>query len=162
MKLSANKKKFIVLTSMVLLLVVAGTLNFLLNSKLKDPAGGELETTFFAQHRTLRESSRAEQISLLDAIINSETSTAEAITNAENEKLTLCKIMEKELVLESLVKAQGFDDVIVTMGTTNCNIVVHKENMLATDADVIYDIITRETDYTSLNIVVTPVATENL
>lgn len=158
MKLSTNKKKIIVLTSMVLLLVVAGTLNFVLNTTLKknDPSGGTITTTFFSQQRTMRETSRTEQMTWLDSIIKSDKSTKEAIAAAENEKLTLSKMIEKERVLETLVKSKGFEEAVVTLTADKISVIVQKPGMTEADAATILDVILEQTTYVATQIAVIP------
>lgn len=158
MKLSANKKKIIVLCSMVALLIVAGTLNVLLNLKspAKDPEGGNTVTTFFTSHRSDREARRAEQMAYLDSIITNTASTKEAIAAAEAEKLELCTNMEKELMLEGLIKAKGYDDAVVIMSKDNVNVVIKKDEFNLDDAAKVLGIITSETTYLPTQVVLVP------
>ena len=132
-KLSANAKKVIVLCSMVALLIVKGTLNFVLNDKIVQSGndGNTVTTaeTFFTSCRAERETARAEEIALLDAILSSDTSTEELIASANEKKLELIDVIERELVLEGLVKAQGFEDAVVTMSEDNINVVVSQSEL---------------------------------
>ena len=145
--LKANKKKIIVVCSMVALLVATGCLNYFLNAKTDQstPVGDTNEpqatTTFFATYRTDRESTRAQEIAYLDEIIASATSSETAIQDAENQKLNITSSMEKELVVEGLIKAKGFQDCIVTMSTDNVNVVVMDEDLSLEDAAQILNII---------------------
>ena len=159
--LSANAKKVIVLCSMVALLVLTGVLNFVLNGDLlsKDnptTVGGDAVTTFFSDYRTNRETARAEEMSYLDAIISSEDSSAEAKTTAEELKQELLGNIEAELVIESLIKAKGFEDAIVTMSTENINIIVDQPELEAAQVSQILGIILEETDYAATQVVVVP------
>ena len=159
--LSANAKKVIVLCSMVALLVLTGVLNFVLNGDLlseDDPTtvGGDAVTTFFSDYRTNRETARAEEMSYLDAIISSEDSSAEAKTTAEEMKQELLGNIEAELVIESLIKAKGFEDAIVTMSTENINIIVDQPELEAAQVSQILGIILEETDYAATQVVVVP------
>ena len=159
--LSANAKKVIVLCSMVALLVLTGVLNFVLNGDLlsnDDPTtvGGDAVTTFFSDYRTNRETARAEEMSYLDAIISSEDSSAEAKTTAEEMKQELLGNIEAELVIESLIKAKGFEDTIVTMSTENINIIVDQPELEAAQVSQILGIILEETDYAATQVVVVP------
>ena len=75
-----KKKKIIVLSVMLVLLVVTGYLNVVLNNGTL-PVGGNINTgNFFATYRTDRQATRAQEISYYDAIIASESSSAEAKT----------------------------------------------------------------------------------
>lgn len=160
--MKANKKKVIVLVAMVVLLVATGCLNYFLNVKGSannaNGSGGDgtVTPTFFASYRTDREMTRQQQLQLLDETIASATSSEEAIANAEAEKLNISKMMERELVLEGLIKAKGFEDCVVTMSTENVNIVVMDADLTQEDAAMIMYIIVEETGYQAPDIFVIP------
>ena len=109
--MKANKKKIIVLVSMIALLVATGCLNYFLNVRKADVDQPVDQTTptFFATYRNDREVTRQQEIAYLDEMIASETSSAETIAEAEAQKLAICQAMETELVLEGLIKASSFN-----------------------------------------------------
>lgn len=156
--MKTNKKKIIVLVSLVLLLVATGVLNYFLNAKL-NPEDEELTAvTFFVSYRQDREATRAEEILYLDSIIASESADETTIANAQAKKLEICDAMETELVLEGLIKAKGFEDCVVTISTENVNIVVKSAEISAEQAAQILNIVVTETDYTALDVTVLPYA----
>lgn len=163
-KLSANAKKVIVLCSMVALLIVTGTLNFVLNDKIvqsgNDGNTGTTAETFFTSCRAERETARAEEFALLDAILSSDTSTEELIASANEKKLELIDVIERELVLEGLVKAQGFEDAVVTMSEDNINVVVSQSELTSEQVAGILSVILSETDYNATQVVVVPYSEE--
>ena len=153
-KLSSNAKKALVLCCMVGLLVVTGVLNFVLNSRIgdatdvgKNPGDNAVET-FFSSHRSNRETARAEEFSYLDAIIKSESASETVKASAEQKQVELLEFIEKELVLESIIKAKGFEDAVVTMSTNNLNVIVNKAELTAQDVAQIVGAMLSETDYT--------------
>ncbi len=158
--MKSNKKKIIVLSFMVVLLVVSAVLNVWLNNKLNKQAdvAGKVEepavTTTFSSFRSSRETSRQELFDYLDAIITAEATSAEAKTAAETQKQDICNQMETELLLESLIKAKGFEDVIVTLSDKNCTVVVADSDLQAAEVAQILNVVTSETNYTAKNIVV--------
>ena len=152
MKIKPRTKKIIVLSVMVALLVATGVLNWALNDRLtaSDPIDANAVTeTFFSAYRSEREATRESEFLYLDAIISSETSSEAAKTAAEEQKLGLVERMEKEMQLESLVKAKGFEDAIVTMSDSGVNVVVGTAELTAEQAAQIYDIVRSETDLTT-------------
>ena len=162
-KLSANGKKVLVLCCMVALLVVTGVLNYVLNTRLNDEGndvinnGGEdAVATFFSSYRSNRETARAEEFSYLDAIIASESTSAEVKATAEEKQVELLSFIENELVLESLIKAKGYDDAVVTMSTNNLNVIVNKAELTSEEVSKILGIILEETDYTASQVYVVP------
>ena len=125
-KLTENKKKILVLSCMVVLLVVAGTLSIVLNLNAgKANEGSNMDgtqSTFFSELQSNKELRKNEQIALLDAIINNDNSTKEAIANAEKEKLAIVTNIKTEMALESMIKAKGFDNVAVMIGNENAEL----------------------------------------
>ena len=159
--LKANKKKIIVIVSMIALLVATGCLNYFLNVKQQgtdnDLGQGDVSTpTFFATYRTDREATRNQEIAYLDEIINSATSTETAIASADSQKLAITGAMETELVLEGLIKAKGFEDCIVTISTENVNVVVMDDDLSLEDAAQILNIVVTETEFTAPDVVIIP------
>ena len=159
MKIKPRTKKIIVLSVMVALLVATGVLNWALNDRLtaNDPIDANAVTeTFFSAYRSEREATRESEFLYLDAIISSETSSEAAKTAAEEQKLGLVERMEKEMQLESLVKAKGFEDAIVTMSDSGVNVVVGTAELTAEQAAQIYDIVRSETDLTAGDVKIIP------
>ncbi len=158
--LKANRKKIIVVCTMVALLIGTGCLNYFLNVKTSgnnnDDVVQEQEQSFFETYRTDRESTRNQEIAYLDEIIASASSTETAIIDAESQKLNITSSMETELVLEGLIKAKGFEDCIVTMSTENVNIVVMDEDLTLEEAAQILNIVETETTFTAPDVVIIP------
>ncbi len=159
MKIKPRTKKFIVLSVMVVLLVATGVLNWALNDRLGSTTPTDtanVTETFFASYRNDREATRESEFLYLDAIITSETSSAEAKKAAEEQKLDLVERMEKELQIEALIKSKGFEDAIITMSDTGVNVVVGAAEMTAAQTAQIYDIIESETTFTSFDVKIIP------
>ena len=156
-----NKKKVIILVSLVVLLVATGCLNYFLtvrnnNKTTSNTNLDEATPTFFATYRTDRESTRAQEILYLEDIISSANSDQETITGAQNKKLELVGTMETELALEGLIKSKGFEDCVVTISSNNVNVVVQDNELTLDEAAQILNIIVSETDYTAQNVVIIP------
>lgn len=155
--MKANKKKIIVLVAMITLLVATGCLNYFLNVKgTKDVNADKDVPTFFETYRADRTTTRAQEITYLDEIIASEASSDEAVASAEAQKFALTAAMETELVLESLIKAYGFGDCVVTISTENVNIVVKDEDLTTEEAAQILNIVVQETDFVAADVVIIP------
>ena len=158
-KIKTRTKKILVLSVMVVLLVATGVLNWALNDRLLDntPADANAVTeTFFAAYRSDREATRESEFLYLDAIITSETSSAEAKKAAEEQKLGLVERMEKELQLETLIKSKGFEDAIVTMSESGVNVVVGAPEVTAEQAAQILDIVQTETTFKAADVKIIP------
>lgn len=145
----SKKKKIIVLASMVALLVLTGCLNYFLNR----PSGAQNVNAdnsstyadyFSAQHAD-RSSSRSETIMYYNAIIASEASSATAKADAEKALATLVDNMTAEQKLESLIKALGYEDCLVTIGSESINVVLKSDPMTETEVTKVVEIIESET-----------------
>ena len=155
--MKTNKKKIIILVSLVVLLVATGVLNYFLNLRAKPEEDDMTTPTFFMSYREDREATRAEEILYLDSIITSATSDEATIAAAQETKLALIDIMEMELALEGLIKARGFEDCIVTISTENINVVVKCDDELTPQESAqILNIIVTETPYTAVNSILVP------
>ena len=151
----SKKKKIIILSCMIALLAATAAVNFLLSGTKTEDA--VTVANYFTQYRTERSSSRNEQILRLDAIISEAETDSAALNDALEMKLQLTAIMEKELLLENLIKAQGYEDAVVTISTANVNVIVKKNGEVdATDAAQILSIVTAETGVTASKVIITP------
>lgn len=155
-----KKTKIFILVGMVLLLGVTGYLNIALNNKVTQTSGSEVTSAnYFSTYREDRQSTRDQELLYYDAIITSESSSAEAIQNAETKKLALVAQMESELVIEGLIKAKGFSDCIVTNIDPNVKIVVkcNEATLTANEVAQIVSIVKEQTKVDIDNIQITPV-----
>ena len=106
--------------------------------------------------KTDRDTVRAQTYTYLDSIINSDTSSADAKTAAEEKKLTLLEYSSEEIVLENLIKARGFTDVCVTMTANNVNVLVQDADLTATEVAQILYVVTEETGRGATDVVIVP------
>lgn len=142
-------KKIALIVSMVLVLAVAAVLNVtLLTNKNKQPNNDDaVQTGFFATSRTDRQTTRNYEIAELNAILAMEGDEyAEARQKALQQKQNIVNAMETELLLETLLKAQGYEDVLVTVNATadNVSVIVDKDELTREDTVKIYNIIATE------------------
>lgn len=156
-----KRKKTFILCGMALLLVVTGFLNYKLNQTSKEEPASTTTTVasnFFSTYKTDRDAARASQLELLNEIINSTYSTtAEKATATEN-KQALAKKMEQELILEGLIKAKGFEDAVVTIGSAYYNVIVKDNgNLGSNEVAQILSVIQAETGAKATNVKIIPV-----
>ena len=156
----SKKKKIIILATMFVLLVVTGYLNIVLNnSTTTTPASADnvVAGNFFTTYRTDRQSTRDTEIAYYDAIIASEDTTLEARKTAEEKKANLISTMEMELVTEGLIKAQGFEDVVVTSSNNVINIIVKSAELKSAEVAKIVSIVQDQSNASLENIKIIPV-----
>lgn len=151
-----KRTKIIVLSLMVVLLGVTGYLNIALNNSAKQTSTTITTTSYFTSYRNDRSSTRDQEILYYDAIIDSESSTEEAIRSAQNAKLALIDTMEKELAVEGLIKFQGFDDCVISIKDTKVNVVVKSAKLTENEVAQISTIVKEQLGTELKNIVIIP------
>ncbi|MCH5164153.1 MAG: SpoIIIAH-like family protein [Clostridiales bacterium] len=162
----SKKKKVFILCGMLALLIVTGVLNIVLNGNAISANSGNSgdggnnnlsSASFFDTYRSDRIATREQTILYLDAIINNADSDSAAVESARQSKLELTQNMELELVLEGLIKALGFDDVVVTNSTESINVIVKAAELDEVQVTQITEIIVTETNKTSFDVRIIPV-----
>ena len=153
-----KRTKIIILSAMVLLLGVTAYLNVVLNSSINNSDPVVETSSYFQTYRSDRESMRDQEMLYYDAIIASDSSSEEAISNAEEARLSLISQMEKELVVEGLIKAKGFEDCVITISDNNVNAVVKASSLTSSQVAQIVSVIQTELSTINLpNIKIIPV-----
>lgn len=153
-----KRTKIIILACMVVLLGVTGYLNIALNRNVQQTGGQAITTAnYFTTYREDRQSTRDQELLYYDAIIASETSTADAIAKAESKKQEIIENMDKELIMEGLIKAKGFEDVIVTNSNASINVIVKANELQANEVAQIVQIVKEQTKKDIDNIKIIPV-----
>ena len=67
---------------------------------------------FFVEYRLQRDRVRAQEIEMLEDVLENENSSPEAKAEAEAMLLSIVDLMEQELMIENVLKAQGFADAV--------------------------------------------------
>lgn len=162
MKGKVNKKKVIVLISLVVLLAGVAVLNYFLTVKgLQNKDNQQVNAskdtpTFFSTYRTDRTSTREQEVLYLEQLIAASTTDEATKAQANESYLALVKSMETETCLEGLIKSYGFEDCVVTISNDNVNIVVKDQELTVEEAAQILSIVTSETDYKAADVIIIP------
>ena len=138
-----KKKKIIVLSCMIALLVATAVLNFTLSSSvLKENDDAITTANYFTEIKSTRNTSRSKQLAQIDEVIAASADGSDAKNEALAMKLKLSDITEKENLLENLIKAKGYNEVAVTIGTSsdNISVIVRDANFDQDDAILIYSV----------------------
>lgn len=148
MKTLSKKKKIIILSVMVALLLVTGYVNVALNSSLSNnitqTSSSATSANFYTTYRNERESTRTQEIQFYDSIIASATSSEDAKDEAEQNKMNLIAQMEKELVTEGIIRGKGFTDAIVTSSSANVNVFVQSAELTSAEVAQITSVVTEQ------------------
>ena len=157
-----KKKKIIILSVMIGLLIITGYINVTLNNSLSNTTKATTTQTsavsesFYTTYKTERESTRKQELQFYEAIIASTTSSANAKQEAEQNKLALINQMEKELVVEGIIVGKGFDDAIVTQSTANVNVFIKSPELNSSEVAIITDVVREQLGVDIEKIIIIP------
>ena len=143
-------KKVLVIAGLAILLAVTGVLNwkFTADKKARQQAEGnggtEQTVSSFADFRTERERVRTQELTSIDSIINNENTDTQTLAEAQKMKLELTDTMEKELLIEGLLKAKGFEDAVITISDAAVNVIVKQKDLTKQQVAQVLEIVLRE------------------
>lgn len=161
----SNKKKIILMTSLVLLLAVTAVFNFVLanTTTLTSAENGVTTANYFTTYRAERTTTRNEELVQLDSVIALYEAGDERYEEATEMKMEIVAAMEKELVLENMVKSLGFSDAVVSVSSDsdNVNVFINSAELNYDTALSIYSMMKKETGIVSGNIIIMPVYSES-
>lgn len=157
-----KKRKIIVLSCMIALLAVTAVFNFILTTETAgtNDSVAVNSANYFTQYRSERLTTRNEELLQLDAIIAAADSNSAERSEALSMKIELTEITEKELLLENLIKAYGFEDAVVVIGleSENVNVITKTAELSTDDAIKIYSIISEEANVSPENVKIIPIS----
>lgn len=160
----SNKKKIIVMSSLVLLLAVTAIFNFVFANVGTEAvkSGGVTLANYFTTYRTERTTTRNEALVQLDSVIALYDEGDERYEEATAMKMEIVAAMEKELILENMVKSLGFSDAVVSVSSNsdNVNVFINSAELNYDTALSIYNMMKEETGIVAGNIIIMPVYAE--
>lgn len=109
---------------------------------------------YFEETRATINMDRNQVISMLTDVIEETKAGSAEQNNATQQKLKIIDYMNKEKVMESLIKNKGFTDALVLMTDNSVNVVVNKQEITQSDVAKICDIVMRETGRDASQIVI--------
>ncbi len=120
----SKKKKIIIMSSLVFLLALTAVLNVLLATNVIASGDSNAITTsnYFTTFRTERTTTRSEELLQLDSVLALYEEDSEKYKEAVDLKLKIVAMMERELLLETLIKSRGFSDAVVSIGMESENV----------------------------------------
>lgn len=111
-----------------------------------------------SEAKVTREQTRSKNKEVLMELINSTNITDEQKQNAIDEMVRMTDTAEKELAAETLLTAQGFDEVVVSINDSCADVVVSSAQVSDAERAQIEDIVKRKTGIEPANITITPVS----
>ena len=153
-------RRTVTLFGVGLLLLAAVAANVIMNRNEQKTAAANAavsvsapgaQGSFFDIYRSERDSVRTQELAYLDAIVAQGGDEA-TLSEAQKQKMTLVGCMESELNTENLIRAKGFQEVIVSMHNGSVNVIVDADALTDEQVAQILDIVLRETGETAENI----------
>jgi stage III sporulation protein AH len=180
------KRKQIIVLSLVLMLVIAGYLQYSYNKSsqfseedsaqvgdavyvdnldVTDSAKNDQKTataskeanSFFAQAKLDRDVVRGQDIETMKGITSDQLATKEAKAKAQEKMIKIVETSKKENNIETLIKGKGFSDVVALFADDgSVDIVVKAPAISKSDAAKIVDIVVRQGNVSFDKIVIKP------
>lgn len=171
------KKKEVIATALVVLIGVAGYLNWsyqdtlrvtdgesyveetkklgeaeLVSSEKDDVTETAAEPEYFTEAKLAKENSRSRALEILNQTAANESFDSEIRQQAQSKIVSIAENTEKETLIENLAKAKGYKNISVYIDGENVEVIVKKDNFSSDDAKTIKEIITSELDIPAKNI----------
>ena len=102
-----------------------------IGSEQLDPGNLDFDKfeSFFVEYRLQRDRVRANEQEMLTQMINNPNVSPEAKKQAEEQYLAQIKLMEQELMVENMLKANGYKDAIFFLKAGAVNVVVQADSI---------------------------------
>lgn len=156
-----KKRKIIVLSCMIALLAVTAVFNFVLTTPNVDSTEASANSAnYFSQYRLERVTTRNEELLQIDEVLASASAESEEYAKALSLKTDIAVNTERELLLESLIKAYGFEDAVVVIGleSDSVNVIAKSQELTTDDAILIYTVISEEINVSPENVKIIPIS----
>lgn len=111
---------------------------------------------FFVEYRLDRERTRGQRVEWLREVINNANSAVETRQKAQEHLMAISRSMEKEVELESLIRAKGFKDAAVLVDDRTVTVVIAATGLSNEEAQRITDLVARGTGVEAQNVVIIP------
>lgn len=176
------KKKEVVATALVVLIGVAGYLNWSYQDTIRVTDGGsyleeakklgeaeyvssektdvqedDAEETaalasYFTEAKLSKDNSRSKALEILNQTATNESFDSEVRKQAQNKIVAIAENTEKEAIIENVARAKGYKDISVYIDGENVEIIVKKKDFSSQDVKTIKEIVTSELLTSSKNI----------
>jgi len=109
------------------------------------PVAKNLENDFFIDYKLERDRLRGQEADYLRELINNPNASSESKEKAQQDLIALSQKVEKEMIVENLIKAKGFEDAVIFFSDDHVNIVIKTDGLLQKDIAQITDEVTKTT-----------------
>lgn len=116
---------------------------------------GVTAQNFSAQAKLNREQMRSKNKEALIEVINNENVTEDLKQSAMEDLVDMTNRSEMEVAAENLLTAKGFENSVVSLTKSSCDVVICRDSLTDSERAQIEDIICRKTDVGTENVVIT-------
>lgn len=101
---------------------------------------------FFIDYKLERDRLRSQEADYLRELINNPNAAEQSKEKAQQDLIALSQKVEKEMIVENLIKAKGFEDAVIFLSNDVANVVVKTKGLEAKDVAQITDIVIKTVD----------------
>jgi stage III sporulation protein AH len=102
-------------------------------------------SSFFSEYRLEREKNRSKEVEMWQDIINSDKAEENFKNMAQQELVKIVALTEKEMIIENLIVARGFNDALVFLTDESATVIVEAKELTPANIAQIQDIVVRKT-----------------
>lgn len=107
---------------------------------------------YFIEARMEKETARGQAMEVLQGIVENQNSPEETKIKAQNEMIEMANNIDTEAIIENLIKAKGFEDVVAFINEGHVDIVVQSSGLIPSQVAQIMDIVVTQTSVDTDNI----------
>ena len=149
------KKKQVIIAALVVMVGVAGYLNVSYKndgtkaiwsnkSEMNKTEKGQENADYFASVRQEREIARSKALEMYETVTKNDKATVEEKTEAQNIIIAQAKMIETENICESMIKAKGFNDVLVFGKDGEISVLIKGDALKPEDTAKVTDIVSSQ------------------
>jgi stage III sporulation protein AH len=115
---------------------------------IEDNGNEAIETaasSFFSEYRIEREKNRSKEVEMWQDIINSDKAEDNYKDMAQEELVKIVALTDKEMIIENLIVARGFNDALVFLTDDTATVIVEAKELTPSNIAQIQDIVVRKT-----------------
>lgn len=109
---------------------------------------------FFIEYRLERDKARSEQINIFRELINNPNSDKATKKEAQEKMLALTDKMEKEMEIESLIRARGYKDALAYIHDEAVDVIIQTNGLEKDDVAKVGDIIIKVTGFSTEDVTI--------
>jgi len=124
------------------------------NVNFTQTKGEESQEDFFVEYRLERDKARSEQVNIYRELVNNPNTDEGTKKEAQRKMLELTEKMEKEMEIESLIRARGYRDALAYIHDEAVDVIIQTNGLERDDVHKIGDIIIKVTGFNTEDVTI--------